>query len=84
MRNRSKVVICWEILRALAPGPQGPSRLARVANVPFDRLTDYISPMVAGGLVRKESEDGRDTYHLTQDGMDGLRELDRVLPRLLS
>jgi len=82
LRNRSKVVICWEILRALAAGPQGPSKLARVANVPFDRLDDYLGLLISGALVRVESVEGHDLYHLTPDGMQGLADLDRVLPKL--
>ena len=83
LRNRSKVVICWEILRSLASGPQGPSRLARVANVPFDRLGDYLHPLTSAGLVRVEAVDGHDLYHLTPEGMEALADLDRVLPKLL-
>ncbi len=82
MKNRSNVVICWELLGALASGPQGPSRLARVANVPFDRLDDYLAPMVGSGLVRKESAEGRDNYSITPDGMAALVDLDRLLPKL--
>lgn len=83
MRNRSKVVICWELLRALAPGPQGPSRLARVANVPFDRLTEYLNPLLSSDLVRKESTEAHDLYYITPGGMQGLNDLDRLLPKLL-
>jgi len=77
------VVICWEILRALASGPQGPSRLARVANVPFDRLGDYLNPLISAGLVRVEALEGHDLYHLAPEGMQALADLDRVIPKLL-
>jgi predicted transcriptional regulator len=83
MRNRSKVVICWEVLRALASGPQGPSRLARVANVPFDRLDEYLGPLVSAGLVRREADGEREVYRVTPEGMQALGDLDRVLPKLL-
>jgi predicted transcriptional regulator len=82
LKNRSAVVICWELLKALSFGPQGPSRLARVANVPFDRLGEYMNPMLANGLVTRESPEGHELYHITQEGMSALGDLDRVLPKL--
>ncbi len=82
MRNRSKVVICWELLRALASGPQGPSRLARLVNVPFDRLGEYMVPLSSAGMVTAGSVDGHSIYRITQEGMAALADLDRVLPKL--
>ena len=67
----------------MASGPQGPSRLTRVANVPFNRLAVYLDPMISKGLVRKGQAEGRDVYAITQEGMEALRDLDRVLPKLL-
>jgi len=54
-----------------------------VANVPFDRLGAYLSPLASAGLVRVEALDGHDQYHLTPEGMQALADLDRVLPKLL-
>jgi len=54
-----------------------------VANVPFDRLGDYLHPLTSAGLVRVEAVDGHDLYHLTPEGMEALADLDRVLPKLL-
>ncbi|MDA4127480.1 MAG: hypothetical protein OK452_09835 [Thaumarchaeota archaeon] len=83
MKNRSTVVICWELLKALSAGPQMPSRLARVANVPFNRLGEYLGLLASRGLVKMESVDAHDKYSITIDGMQVLGDLDRALPKLV-
>ena len=83
MKNRSTVVICWEVLKALSSGPLGPSRLARATNVPFDRLAEYAGPLLAKGLIRVDSSGGRDVYSITPEGMQVLGDLDKALPKLL-
>ncbi|MDG6988046.1 MAG: hypothetical protein JRN21_01835 [Nitrososphaerota archaeon] len=82
MKNRDTTVICWELLRALASGPQIPSRLARVANIPYDRLSDYMGLLAAGGLVRAEPFDGHEAYSITTRGMEALSHLDSALKLL--
>ncbi len=84
MKNRDTTVICWELLRALAPGPQLPSRLARVANVPYDRLGEYLGFLTNGGLVKAESSEGHEKYSITQRGMEALNHLDSGLKMLFS
>jgi len=54
-----------------------------VANVPFDRLGDYLNPLISAGLVRVEALEGHDLYHLAPEGMQALADLDRVIPKLL-
>jgi predicted transcriptional regulator len=82
LRNRSSVVIYWEILKVLSFGSQGPTKLSASANVPFNRLPDYLGPLLSKGLVRKDQEGDRDVYAITPEGMAVLNDLDRVLPRL--
>ena len=82
MRNRDTTTIFWELLKAMAAGPQNPTRLARVANVPYNRLGEYLGPMVSGGLVNAESVEGHGSYSLTPRGMDALRHLDEGLKML--
>jgi len=77
------VVICWELLKALSAGPQMPSKLARVANVPFNRLGEYLGLLASKGLVKMESIDAHDRYSITIDGMQVLGDLDRALPKLV-
>lgn len=84
LKNRDTTVICWELLRALAPGPLLPSRLARVANLPYDRLGDYLGFLTAGGLVKSEPAEGHEMYSITPRGMDALNRLDSALKMLFS
>lgn len=82
MKNRDRVVIFWEILRALAAGPQVPTRLSRKANVPYNRLGEYLEPLKSGGLVRVEPAEGHELYCITSRGMDALGHLDEGLKLL--
>jgi predicted transcriptional regulator len=82
LRNRDTTVIYWELLRAMAPGPQLPTRLARTTNIPYDRLGQYLDFLTAGALVKVEPSEGHERYSLTPKGMEALGRLDAGL-RLL-
>lgn len=84
MKNRDTTVICWELLRAMAPGPQNPTRLARVANVPYDRLPEYLELLTAHGLVKVVESEGHEMRAITPQGMEALHHLDSVLKLLFS
>ncbi|MDE1858235.1 MAG: hypothetical protein KGI26_04100 [Thaumarchaeota archaeon] len=84
MKNRDTTVICWELLRALASGPRIPTRLARVANVPYDRLPEYLGLLTGRGLVRIEQVEGHERYAITLRGMEVLAHLDQSLKMLFS
>lgn len=60
-----------------------PSKLARVANVPFNRLGEYLGLLASKDLVKMESVDAHDRYSITIDGMQVLGDLDRALPKLI-
>ena len=72
-------MIYWELLRAMASGPQMPSRLARVANVPYTRLGEYLGYLASGGLVKVDPAEGHEVYSLTPRGMETLAHLDSGL-----
>ncbi|MDG7008822.1 MAG: hypothetical protein JRN06_11420 [Nitrososphaerota archaeon] len=82
MRNRDRTIIFWEILKALAAGPLNPTRLARRANVPYDRLDEYLGSLKSGGLVRVESAEGHALFSITPTGMEALGHLDEGLKML--
>ena len=82
MKNRDTTVIYWELLRAMSSGPQMPSKLARVANVPYERLKEYLEFLVASGVVKSESAEGHENYSVTPRGMDVLQHLDQGLRML--
>lgn len=82
MKNRDTTVIYWELLRAMASGPQIPSKLARVANVPYERLREYLGFLMANGLVNVGSAEGHENYSVTPRGMEVLHHLDQGLRML--
>ena len=82
MKHRDTTVICWEILRALAGGPQLPTRLSRVANVPYDRFGEYVQVLISGGLVKVDSSEEHERYAITPQGMEALHHLDTGLRML--
>jgi predicted transcriptional regulator len=82
LKNRDTTLICWELLRALAPGRQNPTRLARVANIPYNRLGEYLGLMTSNGLVRLEAVEGHEAYSITPRGMEALNHLDQGLRML--
>jgi len=63
----------------MASEPQLPSRLARVVNVPYNRLGDYLQFLTDGGLARVESTEGHERYSITPKGMEALSHLDSGL-----
>lgn len=82
MKNRDTTVILWELLTALASGPRKPSVLSRVANIPYDRLGDYLGPLMTQGCVGMEQLDGHDVYSVTPKGVELLHHLDLGLKML--
>jgi predicted transcriptional regulator len=83
LKNRSTIVICWELLKAVSVGPQIPSKLARITNVPYNRLGEYLGLLTSRGLVKVEFVEGHEMYSITTDGMQVLGHLDPSLPKLV-
>jgi predicted transcriptional regulator len=84
LRNRDTTVICWELLKAMASGPQSPTRLSRLTNVPYNRFPDYMEILAGAGLIREESLEGHERYSITPRGMEALGHLDSGLKLLFS
>jgi predicted transcriptional regulator len=82
LKNRDTSIICWELLRAVSSGPQKPTRLARVANIPYNRLEEYLVLLTAAGLIAAGTVEGHDSYSLTPRGMEALSHLDSGLKML--
>ncbi|MDA4128155.1 MAG: hypothetical protein OK422_01615 [Thaumarchaeota archaeon] len=68
MKKRTADAIYLDILMALEAGPVVPTRLARIVNVPYDRMVDYTSFLEGRGLLRKEVVDGQNVFRLLPDG----------------
>jgi predicted transcriptional regulator len=82
LKYRPSIVVYMEILTILTEGPIGPTKLARRANISYDRLPDYVDGLVAKGTIRKDSRDGHDEYSLTPEGAQALADLQKGIARL--
>ncbi|AEM38897.1 transcriptional regulator PadR family protein [Pyrolobus fumarii 1A] len=85
-RYRSQAGIIHDILLVLSrEGPINSTRLAQLANLPYDRLRELLDRLVAEGLVETVEEGDRKLYRITPQGLDALRKLQaakEVLERL--
>ena len=82
MAKRSNVLIYKDILGALLSGPAGPTKLARVCNVPYDRLSGYAATLETSGLLAREVKEGHETFHLTPAGYELHADMEKVWARL--
>ncbi len=83
-QRRSRSEIIFDILEALSV-EEGipPTRLATIANLPYDRLQPILWELVEKGLV-EASKNGRSTrLSLTPKGFRLLKELRRIKKILL-
>lgn len=82
LKKRPNIVIYKDILGALLSGPMGPTRLARVCNVPYDRLTGYANILESGGFLRREIQEGHEIFHLTREGYQLHDDMEKVWSQL--
>ena len=82
MKKRPSLFIKMYVLTVLRDGPLGPTRLARVCNIPFDRLSTYLEPLLVKELIRKEFSEGHELYHLKPDGLQVLKDFEHVMERV--
>ena len=83
MKKRPAIMIYMDILTLLRDGPVGPTRLARACNLSYDRLGNYLAPLLAKGLVIEGTEEGHEFYGITPEGLQLLRDMEGVMRRLL-
>ncbi len=80
-RKRSKMEIVYDILEALSEEPTTPTRLATVANLPYDRLQPLLAELESKGVVRtveNPSNPRSRTVYVTDKGLQLLAELRRL------
>ena len=82
MKKRPALLIKMCVLTELRDGPLDPTRLARVCNIPFDRLSTYLDPLLVKELIRKEFSGGHELYHLKPDGLQVLKDFELVIERV--
>ncbi len=79
-KYRSKLRIYADILSTI-DRDRGKTRITRLvygANLPNDRLKEYLSELIQRGLVSEIPEEDHIEYALTQSGIQFLHELKRI------
>ena len=76
-RYRSQAGILHDVLEVLLrEGPLNATRIAQLANLPYDRLRALLEKLVEKGLVEVlEDEEGRRVYRVTQKGLEAYHRL---------
>jgi predicted transcriptional regulator len=75
LKNRSKCRIFADILIVLSEGNDVRiTQLVHSANVPYDRLTGYLSQMERSDLIKTSPIDAGGVYEITQKGRKYLIE----------
>ncbi|MCE4611328.1 MAG: hypothetical protein F7B17_05090 [Desulfurococcales archaeon] len=79
-RKRSRIEIIADILEAVDNAPQNPTRLATIANLPYDRLQPILRDLEARGVVTvTPAPDGKGSIvELTEKGRVLLWEIRRL------
>jgi len=75
-------VIQMEILASLFASPKVVTRLAQSCNVNLARMGSYSEPMLAKGLIKKETRDGQEVYSITEGGYQLYKDWLEVWRRL--
>ncbi len=79
-KYRSKLKIYADILRTI-DRDGGKTRITRLvygANLPNDRLKEYLNDLMTRGLVKEIPQEDYSEYSLTQAGIQFLQEMKRV------
>ena len=82
MKKRETIVIQMEILASLFASPKVVTRLAQSCNVNLARMGSYSGPMLAKGLIKKETRDGQEVYSITEGGYQLYKDWLEVWRRL--
>ncbi len=82
LKYRSRMFIYMEILSALMAQPRLPTNLAQIANVNLARLDEYLGPLQAGSLVKRDKIDGHEVIAITPEGRNMWEDLHRIEARL--
>ncbi len=79
-KYRSKLRIYADILGTIDKegGKSRTTRLLYGANLPHDRLKEYLDQLLQRGLVQEVVEEDHSAYHLTQSGVQFLQEFHRM------
>ena len=82
MKYRPRTRAYMDILATLRDGPRPPTRIAQAANIHYPRLVEHLALLENSKLVARRTEEGRELFGITQDGLRTLEEWQRIDNRL--
>ncbi len=71
-----------EILSVLRSGPLGPTRLAQVTGLSFDKFMEFAPLLESRRFVAKSMRDGQSVYLLTQEGDKLLQDWEKLWTKI--
>lgn len=72
--RRSRAEMVCDLMLAISKGAVHPTRIMQRANLTWNALLVYLHILVANGFVRREEQDGRAAYRLTEKGVAAIRD----------
>ena len=63
------MLICMDILAALAEQPRLPTKLAHICNINYVRLGEFLTPLEMQGCLKKQVIDGHEVIAITSEGL---------------
>ncbi len=78
MKHRSKMAIYLEILGALMAQPRLPTNLAQIVNVNPGRLDEYLAPLLAASLIKKDKIEGHEVVAIMMEGRNAWEQLYKI------
>jgi predicted transcriptional regulator len=71
-----------EVLKVLIESPMVPTRISQVCNIRYDRLPDFLDHMEKINLIKRETQEGHEVYHITDEGLSLYRDWERIWAKL--
>ena len=76
------MAIYLEILGALMEQSRLPTNLAQIVNVNLARLDEYLGPLQAASLIKRDKIDGHEVIAITNEGRNVWEDLYKIERRL--
>jgi predicted transcriptional regulator len=76
------MAIYLEILGALMAQPRLPTNLAQIVNVNPGRLDEYLAPLLAASLIKKDKIEGHEVVAILMEGRNAWEQLYKIQVKL--
>ena len=68
MLKRSRLEICFDVLRVVMKGVCKPTRIMYSANLSWNSLQDILTSLINQGFLKEEMEENSRRYEITEKG----------------